>query len=171
AGSGAEGRVTKKDILAYLEDKKNGKSFTGNAKETSAPVTENRQEVKIPSAPAVSVSGGDEIIQMDRMRKIIADHMVMSKHVSPHVTSFVEADATNMARGLERVKNSFQKLEGEKLTFTPIFIEAIARAIKDFTMINISVDEHKPTKRKDVNIGIATALPSGNPIVPVIKNA
>jgi 2-oxoglutarate dehydrogenase E2 component (dihydrolipoamide succinyltransferase) len=117
------------------------------------------------------VSGGDEIIQMDRMRKLIADHMVMSKHVSPHVTSFVEADVTNIVRWRDKVKDQFQKREGEKITFTPIFIEAIVKAIKDFPMINISVDGDKIIKRKDINIGMATALPSGNLIVPVIKNA
>jgi 2-oxoglutarate dehydrogenase E2 component (dihydrolipoamide succinyltransferase) len=108
---------------------------------------------------------------MDRMRKLIADHMVMSKHVSPHVTSFVEADVTNIVRWRDKVKDQFQKREGEKITFTPIFIEAIVKAIKDFPMINISVDGDKIIKRKDINIGMATALPSGNLIVPVIKNA
>jgi 2-oxoglutarate dehydrogenase E2 component (dihydrolipoamide succinyltransferase) len=108
---------------------------------------------------------------MDRMRKLIADHMVMSKSVSPHVTSFVEADVTDMVRWREKVKNEFEKKEGEKITFTPIIIEAVARAIRDFPMINISVDGSKIIKRKNINIGMATALPSGNLIVPVIKNA
>lgn len=172
SGTGSEGRVTKKDILQYVSDKKNGK--------VAAPVTaaapqvekvSSKPSVSIPAAPAISVSGGDEIIQMDRMRKLIADHMVMSKHVSPHVTSFVEADVTNIVRWRDKVKDQFQKREGEKITFTPIFIEAIVRAIKDFPMINISVDGDKIIKRKDINIGMATALPSGNLIVPVIKNA
>jgi 2-oxoglutarate dehydrogenase E2 component (dihydrolipoamide succinyltransferase) len=108
---------------------------------------------------------------MDRMRKLIADHMVMSKHTSPHVTSFVEADVTNIVIWRDKMKHVFDKREGEKLTFTPIFIEAVARAIKDFPMINISVDGTKIIVKKDINIGMATALPSGNLIVPVIRNA
>ena len=108
---------------------------------------------------------------MDRMRKLIADHMVMSKHTSAHVTSFVEADVTNIVKWRERVKNNFEKREGEKLTYTPIFIEIVARAIKDFPMINSSLDGTKIIKRKNINIGMATALPTGNLIVPVIKNA
>ena len=169
-GSGAEGRVTKRDILAFVEDKKNGKTTAPQAQ----PQTQQSKpaaKFEVPSAPAVSVGGSDEIIQMDRMRKLIADHMVMSKHVSPHVTSFVEADVTNMVLWREKVKDSFQKREGEKITFTPIFIEAVVRAIKDFPMINVSVDGDRIIKRKDINIGMATALPSGNLIVPVIKNA
>jgi 2-oxoglutarate dehydrogenase E2 component (dihydrolipoamide succinyltransferase) len=114
---------------------------------------------------------GDEIIEMDRMRKIIAEHMVMSKHVSPHVTSYVEADVTNIVNWRNKVKNEFMKREGENITFTPIFIEAIVKAIKDFPMINVSVSGTNIIKRKDINIGMATALPSGNLIVPVIKNA
>lgn len=114
---------------------------------------------------------GDEIIEMDRMRKLIAEHMVMSKSVSPHVTSFVEADVTNLVLWRNKVKNSFEKREGEKITFTPIFIEAIVKSIKDMPMINISLDGDKIIKRKSINIGMATALPSGNLIVPVIKNA
>jgi 2-oxoglutarate dehydrogenase E2 component (dihydrolipoamide succinyltransferase) len=114
---------------------------------------------------------GDEIVEMDRMRKLIADHMVMSKSVSPHVTSFVEVDVTNMVLWRERVKKDFEKREGEKITFTPIIIEAVARAIKDLPMINVSVSGNSIIKRKNINIGMATALPSGNLIVPVIKNA
>lgn len=123
--------------------------------------------------PAVQIFPGDEIIEMDRMRKIIADHMVMSKHVSPHVTSFVEADVTNVVLWREKVKKQFEKRENQKITFTPIFIECIVKAIKDFPMINVSVDETqtKIIKRKNINIGMAAALPSGNLIVPVIKNA
>jgi 2-oxoglutarate dehydrogenase E2 component (dihydrolipoamide succinyltransferase) len=119
------------------------------------------------------VGGGDEIIEMDRMRKIIADNMVMSKHVSPHVTSFVEADVTNLVQWRDRVKKDFEKREGEKITFTPLFIECVAKAIKDFPMINVSVDQTgtKIIKRKNINIGMAAALPTGNLIVPVIKNA
>jgi 2-oxoglutarate dehydrogenase E2 component (dihydrolipoamide succinyltransferase) len=180
-GSGQEGRVTKADILAYLPNRN---------KQTTTPVAE---EIKVanPTAsvskstlgvpdhtvlvqrPAVSVGGGDEIIEMDRMRKIIADNMVMSKHVSPHVTSFVEADVTNLVQWRDRVKKDFEKREGEKITFTPLFIECVAKAIKDFPMINVSVDQTgtKIIKRKNINIGMAAALPTGNLIVPVIKNA
>jgi 2-oxoglutarate dehydrogenase E2 component (dihydrolipoamide succinyltransferase) len=121
--------------------------------------------------PIVISSPGDEIIEMDRMRKLIAEHMVMSKHVSPHVTSYVEADVTNIVHWRNKVKDSYKKREGQNLTFTPIFIEAIVKAIKDFPMINVSVSGTNIIKRKDINIGMATALPSGNLIVPVIKNA
>jgi 2-oxoglutarate dehydrogenase E2 component (dihydrolipoamide succinyltransferase) len=114
---------------------------------------------------------GDEIIEMDRMRKLIADHMVMSKHVSPHVTSFVEADVTNMVLWRDKVKGPFEKREGEKMTFTPLFVEAVAKAIKDYPMVNVSVDGTNIIKRKNINIGMAAALPSGNLIVPVIRNA
>jgi 2-oxoglutarate dehydrogenase E2 component (dihydrolipoamide succinyltransferase) len=116
-------------------------------------------------------SGNDEIIEMDRMRKLIADHMVMSKHTSPHVTSFVEADVTNIVKWREKIKDEFKRREGENITFTPIFMEAIAKAIKDFPMINVSVNGTQIIKKKDINLGMATALPSGNLIVPVIKNA
>jgi len=168
-GTGNEGRVTKKDILAYVSDRKSGKVSAPAAPSAPAPAAPSVKEG--PKAPAISMNAGDEIIEMDRMRKLIADHMVMSKHVSPHVTSFVEADVTNMVMWRERVKGDFLKREGEKITFTPIFIEAITKAIKDFPMINISVDGDKIIKRKNINIGMATALPSGNLIVPVIKNA
>jgi len=168
-GSGSEGRVTKQDILDYI--KINKKQET-----QAAPVQKSISEpaqaiVSKPSAPVTSVSGGDEIIEMDRMRKLIADHMVMSKQTSAHVTSFVEADVTNMVKWRERVKSSFEKREGEKITFTPIFIEAVAKAIKDLPMINISVNGTQIIKKRDINIGMAAALPSGNLIVPVIKNA
>lgn len=121
--------------------------------------------------PAVSISGDDEIIEMDRMRRLIADHMVFSKHISPHVTSFVEADVTNIVNWRERVKNSFEKREGEKITYTPIFIEAVVKALKDMPMVNVSVDGTRIIKKKHINISMATALPNGNLIVPVIKNA
>jgi 2-oxoglutarate dehydrogenase E2 component (dihydrolipoamide succinyltransferase) len=117
------------------------------------------------------VSGGDEIIEMDRMRRLIAEHMVLSASTAPHVTSFVEADVTNMVLWREKVKGSFEKREGEKITFTPIFIEAVAKAIKDYPMINVSVNGTQIIKKRDINIGMAAALPSGNLIVPVIKNA
>ena len=170
AGSGANGRVTKNDILAYIPNK--GKQTgTVQTPPPSQPQVVSSNGTATHSKPAVSASAGDEIIEMDRMRKLIADHMLMSKHTSPHVTSFVEADVTNVVKWRERVKANFEKREGEKLTFTPIFIEALARAIKDFPMINISVDGTKIIKRKNINIGMATALPSGNLIVPVIRNA
>jgi 2-oxoglutarate dehydrogenase E2 component (dihydrolipoamide succinyltransferase) len=176
AGTGKEGRVTKEDILNYIAKRKNAPASV-----VAEPVAIVQQTVSspapsapTPSAPAkstVSVNAGDEIIEMDRMRKLIAEHMVKSKHTSPHVTSFVEADVTNIVMWRDKIKNSFEKRENEKITFTPIFIEAIARAIKDFPMINIAVDGNNIIKRKDINIGMAAALPSGNLIVPVIKNA
>jgi 2-oxoglutarate dehydrogenase E2 component (dihydrolipoamide succinyltransferase) len=174
-GSGAEGRVTKADILAYLPSRKSGGATTSQPatqKQESKPASSGDSGVTI-NRPAVSVGGGDEVIEMDRMRKLIADHMVMSKHVSPHVTSFVEADVTNLVQWREKAKKEFEKRDGEKLTFTPLFIEAVAKAIKDFPMINVSVDQTgtKIIKRKNINIGMAAALPSGNLIVPVIKNA
>ena len=161
-GSGQAGRVTKQDILAYVENR----SSLGSP--APAPV-----QSPIPNTqyPARSVSGNTEIIEMDRMRKLIADHMVMSKHTSPHVTSFVEVDVTNLFQWRERNKGAFEKKYGEKITFTPIFMEAVAKAISDFPMINVSVDGNRIIVKKDINIGMATALPSGNLIVPVIKNA
>ena len=160
-GTGKEGRVTKDDLMNWLSNRK-----PGQAAPVSAPAVKATQV-----APAVSMNAGDEIIEMDRMRKLIADHMVMSKSVSPHVTSFVEVDVTNMVLWRERVKKDFEKREGDKITFTPIIIEAVARAIKDLPMINVSVSGTSIIKRKNINIGMATALPSGNLIVPVIKNA
>lgn len=159
-GSGLEGRVTKKDILGYVQNRKIGKTIQATpVRSTSAPMV-----------PA-SVSAGDEIIEMDRMRKMIAERMVDSKRTSPHVTSFVEADVTNIVFWRNKMKDGFQKREGDSLTFTPIFIEAVILAIKDFPMINIQVDGDRIIKKKDINIGMAVALPSGNLIVPVIKNA
>jgi 2-oxoglutarate dehydrogenase E2 component (dihydrolipoamide succinyltransferase) len=159
-GTGAEGRVTKKDVLSYLENRESKPA-------TSNPVIDNLSMPK----PMVQPAAGDEIIEMDRMRKLIADHMVMSKQVSPHVTSFVEADVTSLVNWRNRVKKEFQEKTGENITFTPIFIEAVVRAIQDFPMINVSVNGTTIIKKKDINIGMATALPSGNLIVPVIKNA
>ncbi len=174
AGTGAEGRVTKKDILSYVESKKSGKISAPAimpAVSPSMPQVATTPPVSVVSAPSVSVSGDVEIVEMDRMRKLIADHMVMSKHTSPHVTSFVEADVTNIVRWRERVKKSFEKRENEKITYTPVFIEAIVRALKDFPMVNVSVDGSKILVKKNINIGMAAALPTGNLIVPVIKNA
>ena len=167
SGTGQDGRVTKKDILAFLENK------TATPIVTTLPVAAPAAaitETKI-NAPISIASGEDQIIEMDRMRKLIADHMVMSKHVSPHVTSFVEADVTNIVNWRDKVKNKFFEIHGEKITFTPIFIEAIVKAIKDFPMINVSVNGTTIIKKSAINIGMATALPSGNLIVPVIKNA
>jgi len=170
SGSGQEGRVTKKDILAYVSNRGSGQvavsSGSPQGTVTSPPIT----SLPVTSQP-ISISGNVEIIEMDRMRRLIADHMVMSKHTSPHVTSFVEADVTNMVNWRSRVKDSFKKQYGENITFTPIFVEAVARAIRDFPMINVSVDGTKIILKKDINIGMAAALPSGNLIVPVIKNA
>jgi 2-oxoglutarate dehydrogenase E2 component (dihydrolipoamide succinyltransferase) len=139
--------------------------------EKPQPETVKQEAAENKTAGSEFVSGGDEIIEMDRMRRLIADHMVMSKHTSPHVTSFVEADVTNLVLWREKIKSNFEKREGEKITFTPIFIEAVVRAIKDMPMINVSVNGTQIIKKKDINIGMATALPSGNLIVPVIKKA
>lgn len=174
AGTGKEGRVTKEDILNFIANRKTAPSASVVAEpakqvQVAAPAVTTNAPVPVKSN--VSINAGDEIIEMDRMRKLIADHMVKSKHTSPHVTSFVEADVTNIVMWRDKIKNSFEKRENEKITFTPIFIEAIARAIKDFPMINIAVDGNNIIKRKDINIGMAAALPTGNLIVPVIKNA
>lgn len=161
-GSGAEGRVTKKDILDFVQQRKGFDGKSARMPAASIPIVGN--------APA-SISAGDEIIQMDRMRKMIAERMVDSKRIAPHVTSFVEADVTNLVHWRNRTKNEFQKREGDALTFTPIFVEAVALAIRDYPMINIQVEGDKIIKKRDINIGIAVALPSGNLIVPVIRNA
>ena len=170
-GSGAGGRVTKEDILNYVKSRKAVSAEHRTELAAKIPVEESPVSESYPFAPAVSVSGQDEIIEMDRMRKLIADHMVMSKRTSPHVTSFVEADVTNLVKWRERVKSAFEKREGQKITFTPIFVEAVAKAIKDMPMINVSVSGDKIIKKKDINIGLAAALPSGNLIVPVIRSA
>lgn len=172
-GTGNEGRVTKKDILAHIANRGSAPAVSAPA---AMPVVEVK-ETKQPAAPAVhqapkvALMPGDEIIEMDRMRRLIADHMVMSKHVSPHVTSFVEADVTNMVVWREKAKKVYEKREGEKITFTPMFVECVVKAIKDFPMINVAVDGQNIIKRKSINVGMAAALPSGNLIVPVIKNA
>ncbi len=177
AGSGQGGRVTKKDILEFLENRTSAPAAVASTPKVETPVAK--------AAPAPTGSGflanikepivianpGDEIIEMDRMRKIIAEHMVMSTHVSPHVTSYVEADVTEIVNWRNKVKDAYKKREGENITFTPIFMEAIVKAIKDFPMINVSVSGTQIIKRKNINLGMATALPSGNLIVPVIKNA
>jgi len=158
-GSGANQRVTKSDILNYL----NNRSGSRNNMEKEVTKTIHKQ--------SISINGDDEIIAMDRMRKMIADHMVNSVHTAPHVTSFVEADVTNLVNWRKKVKKSFEEKEGEKLTFTPIFIEAIAKALRDFPEVNSSIDGDNIIIKSNINIGMATALPSGNLIVPVIKNA
>ncbi len=167
AGTGKDGRVTKKDMLAYVQNRTGKPAAAPSAapSKVASSGPEALPQVNIP------VSTGDEIIEMDRMRKLIAEHMVHSKHTSPHVTSFVEADVTKIVNWRNRVKDEFFTREGEKLTYTPIFIQAIVRAIKDFPMINVSLDGDKIIKKKQINIGMATALPSGNLIVPVIRNA
>lgn len=154
-GSGAEGRLTKKDILEYVTSRKTGVQ---------------PDKTSVPKVVTVS-SSGDEIIEMDRMRKMIAERMVESKRTAPHVTSFVEADVTNLVMWRSKVKNEFHKREGDTLTFTPMFLEAVIQAIKDYPMINISVEGNKIIKRRAISIGMAVALPSGNLIVPVIHNA
>ena len=196
-GTGAEGRVTKKDILDYVADGKKPLAPPPAEAPTAptlrltptpvapptpsppAPASPNGQTPKAaapqPAAPATkpapSVSGGDELVEMDRMRKMIAQRMVDSKRISPHVTSFVEADVTELVHWRNRHKDAYKQREGENLTFTPLFIHAIARAIQDFPNINVSVDGDYIVKKRDVNIGVAVALPSGNLIVPVIHNA
>ncbi len=164
-GSGQDGRVSKKDILAYVANR-----GTGGQPSTAPMAVSKAVSSPAPAAPMV-FSGNVEIVEMDRMRKLIADHMVMSKQTSPHVTSFVEADVTNLVNWRNKVKDQFKKQHGENITFTPIFIEAVARAIRDFPMINSSVDGTRIFVKKDINVGMAAALPSGNLIVPVIKNA
>jgi 2-oxoglutarate dehydrogenase E2 component (dihydrolipoamide succinyltransferase) len=187
SGTGQDGRVTKKDILTFIENKVTNPVMSSNPtiaspvnqnatpKDIQTPTQQNTvhspQNAHVRPEPLIITNPGDEIIEMDRMRKLIAEHMVMSKHTSPHVTSFVEADVTNIVLWRNKIKKDFEKREGENITFTPIFMEAIAKAIKDFPMINISVSGTTIIKKRDINLGMATALPSGNLIVPVIKNA
>tara|TARA_B100001758_G_C18404046_1_gene610846 strand:+ start:97 stop:1425 length:1329 start_codon:yes stop_codon:yes gene_type:complete len=167
-GSGSNGRVTKKDILSYLSNKGNKETSSPAAQTTSTAI----KAVPVQHKSSTSIeSGQNEVIEMDRMRKLIADHMVMSVQTAPHVTSFVEADVTNIVLWRNKIKNKFQEKEGEKFTFTPIFLEAVAKALRDFPMVNSSIDGDKIIIKKDINVGMATALPSGNLIVPVIKNA
>ena len=169
AGSGEGGRVTKKDILGYLPNR--GAQMTGGKSASSESASGELASGKSAPAPSISPAVGDELIEMDRMRRLIADHMVMSKRTSPHVTSFVEADVTNLVLWREKVKKAFEQREGEKLTFTPVFIMAIVQAIKEMPMVNVQVDGYTIIKKKEINIGMAAALPSGNLIVPVIRNA
>jgi 2-oxoglutarate dehydrogenase E2 component (dihydrolipoamide succinyltransferase) len=175
-GSGKDGRVTKDDVMNYLSNKSQNTANQNiepvNIQPTVPAVSASQKAVETPKSSApVSVNGQDEIIEMDRMRKMISHHMVASVQTSAHVQSFIEVDVTNIVKWREKVKASFEKREGEKLTFTPIFMEAVAKAIKDFPMINISVDGDYIIKKKNINLGMAAALANGNLIVPVIKNA
>jgi 2-oxoglutarate dehydrogenase E2 component (dihydrolipoamide succinyltransferase) len=179
-GTGNEGRVTKKDILQYVHDKKAGKVKETRSKEQESRNKEqesrNKEQEKQPvyETPATVErvpEGNVEIIEMDRMRKLIARHMVESKHTSAHVTSFAEADVTNMVLWREKVKNDFEKRESTKITFTPLFMDCLVRVMKKYPLINSSVENDKIIIKKDINIGMATAFPSGNLIVPVIRNA
>lgn len=167
-GTGKNNRVTKNDILAYVANR-------GDVVQSATPAPAAKPAASQPAVSAkaapVSVNGQDEIVEMDRMRKMIAHHMVQSVQTSAHVQSFIEVDVTNIVNWRNKVKNTFEKREGEKLTFTPIFMEAVAKAVRDFPMINISVDGDYIIKKKNINLGMAAALPNGNLIVPVIKNA
>jgi 2-oxoglutarate dehydrogenase E2 component (dihydrolipoamide succinyltransferase) len=179
-GTGLEGRVSKKDILSYLQNRGQQTSAPvatapalpdAEMQVTAAATPVRSNEVSTAVATTPSYGGNVEIIEMDRMRKMIAKHMVDSKHTSAHVTSFAECDVTNMVQWRERIKNDFEKREGTKITFTPLFIEAVVKSIKKYPLLNSSVDGDRIIVKKDLNIGMATALPTGNLIVPVIKNA
>jgi len=176
-GTGNEGRVTKKDILDYISSRRTGVKPAA-AQQTAQPQQQALVQSQSRPQPAaqetaqpVSYSGNAEIIEMDRMRRLIADHMVRSKATSAHVTSFVEVDVTNMVIWREKIKKEYEKREGDKITFTPLFIEAVIKCLKKYTWLNSSVEGNNIVVKKDINIGMATALPSGNLIVPVIKNA
>jgi 2-oxoglutarate dehydrogenase E2 component (dihydrolipoamide succinyltransferase) len=175
-GTGKEGRVTKTDILEFVKNRSHKPQSTSQP-QTSQPIDNsqqqqvNSQQPAVQKAAPVSVNGGDEIVEMDRMRKLISGYMVQSVQTSAHVQSFIEVDVTNIVKWRDKVKNAFEKREGEKLTFTPIFMEAVAKALKDFPGMNISVDGEYIIKKKNINLGMAAALPNGNLIVPVIKNA
>ncbi len=167
-GSGKDGRVTKRDVLAYLE-KRRSSVVASVASSALSPSSQQKSMPKM-ELPPVNTEAGDQVVEMDRMRRLIADHMVMSKRISAHVTSFIDADVTNIVNWRNKVKNSFLQRNGEKITFTPIFIDAAAKALREFPQINASVDGYNIIYRKNINIGMATALPNGNLIVPVIKN-
>lgn len=164
-GSGTDGRLQKSDVFNYLKNRKYPLQ--------SKPIPDNRQPTtsSYPKPKINFVEGKDRIVEMDRMRKMIADHMVYSKQTSPHVTSYIEVDVTNLVNWRNENKDKFQEKHNEKLTFTPVFVQAVAKAVADFPMINVSVDEKNIIVHNDINIGMATALPSGNLIVPVVKNA
>lgn len=181
-GSGNEGRITKDDIIKLVENRNSAGAGTGNGKEKAAkstdPESEQQNTIKVAEpeiqekvAAQVTKNEGDVIIPMDRVRKIIAAHMVMSKRTSPHVTSFIDADVTRLVNWRNANKDKFLAIEGQKLTLTPLFVDAVAKALHEFPMVNISVDGDNIIRRKNINIGMATALPDGNLIVPVIRNA
>lgn len=170
-GSGLEGRITKEDILSHVANRGNQPQQAVQQQATPAQATATPPAVTSAPATTISTAAGDEIIPMDRMRKIIAENMVKAKHIAPHVTSFIETDVTNVVKWRAKNKDMFEKREGEKLTFMPIFVKAIVKAIQDFPMINVSINGDNIIKKKNINIGMATALPDGNLIVPVIKNA
>ncbi len=172
-GTGNEGRVTKKDILEYVSARKSGvvRPGTINTGKERMTVVNQAPALTTSQSTLTTYSGNVEIIEMDRMRKLIAKHMVDSKHTSPHVTSFTEADVTNIVLWREKVKKEFEKRENTRITFTPLFIEAIVKCIKKYPLINSSLEGDRIIIKKDINIGMATALPSGNLIVPVIRNA
>lgn len=167
-GSGKEGRVNKEDLLQYIKNRGSQTSVQSSVASAQSIVA---QPVATSNSQPVSINGGDEIVEMDRMRKLISGYMVASVQTSAHVQSFIEVDVTNIVKWRDKVKATFEKREGEKLTFTPIFMEAVAKALKDFPGMNISVDGDFIIKRKNINLGMAAALPNGNLIVPVIKNA
>ena len=171
-GTGKDGRVSKSDILNYISKRGTVAPAAAPAPVAAAPVAAAPVAETPAAAPAPApITGNVEVVEMDRMRKLIADHMVRSKATSPHVTSFAEADVTNLVLWRERIKKSFEKREGEKITYTPVFVEAVAKALKEFPGVNASVDGTRIILKKDINVGMATATPSGNLIVPVIKNA
>lgn len=165
AGTGMDGRITREDIMKLVENKREA------AEAKKAVVKPPQPSSQAPESKGTAASAGDEIIEMDRVRRLIAEHMVMSKRTSPHVTSFIDADVTKLVLWRNSIKEKFLIKEGQKLTLTPIFIDAAARALQEYPMINVSVEGTNIIKRKNINIGMATALPDGNLIVPVIKNA
>jgi 2-oxoglutarate dehydrogenase E2 component (dihydrolipoamide succinyltransferase) len=170
SGSGKDGRVTKEDIINFVKNRTSQPVVANTVTPVAQPITQPVQSTTTSAVP-VSVNGGDEIIEMDRMRKLISGYMVASVQTSAHVQSFIEVDVTNIVKWRDKVKGAFEKREGEKLTFTPIMMEAVAKALKDFPGMNISVDGDYIIKKKNINLGMAAALPNGNLIVPVIKNA
>ncbi|MET3046019.1 dihydrolipoamide acetyltransferase family protein [Flavobacterium covae] len=170
-GTGKDGRVNKEDVLNYIKNRGNQASAQASAVTTSAPKATSVATAPATQAVPVSVNGADEIVEMDRMRKLISKYMVESVQTSAHVQSFIEVDVTNIVKWRDKNKNAFEKREGEKLTFTPIFMEAVAKALRDYPGMNVSVDGDFIIKKKNINLGMATALPNGNLIVPVIKNA
>ena len=169
-GSGKDGRVTKDDILKYIDSKKSGGVATAASSPNMSTTATAQKEMPKMELPPINTQAGDQVVPMDRMRRMIADHMIMSKRTSAHVTSFIDVDVTNIVNWRNGIKNDFLKREGQKLTFTPIFIQAAAMALKDYPQINASVDGYNIIYRKNINIGMATALPNGNLIVPVLKN-